>query len=117
MQLPQTVQVGPYRYRLEVDGAAIAQARSEERDDRVGHHDAKASRLVVDPDQSADCVADTVLHELLHAIWFMAGLQQGRAAPYEESVVATLSPALLDTLRRNPELVAFLAAATEAPDG
>jgi hypothetical protein len=49
-------------------------------------------------------VAVTLLHEVVHAIFKIAGLPNEK----EEDTVTRLSPLLLDTLRRNPDLVAYL---------
>lgn len=49
----------------------------------------------------------TLLHEALHAVWSTTGLRQ-LDNDLEEQVVVGLAPLLLDTLKRNPDLVAFL---------
>jgi hypothetical protein len=65
------------------------------------------SLIVVDPNQSPDSIADCVLHEV-------SGLadRQPQAITegylLEEAVVAGMTTLLLDTLRRNPDLVAWL---------
>ena len=59
------------------------------------------------PDQGADQKADTLLHEVLHAIWEQTPLRSRESDEQEEVVVALAAP-LLDTLRRNPRLVEYL---------
>jgi hypothetical protein len=56
--------------------------------------------------QSGVCLADTVLHEILHAIWAVAGGWSWDID--EERVIYTIATTLLDTLKRNPQLVKFL---------
>jgi hypothetical protein len=48
----------------------------------------------------------TLLHELLHAIWYAAGRRGEKLA--EEEAIRTLSPLLLDVLKANPDVLAFL---------
>lgn len=50
----------------------------------------------------------TVLHELLHHIWKKSGLGNLYSERTEEVVVSTIDAWLLETLKKNPELVEFL---------
>lgn len=52
---------------------------------------------------------DTLLHEVLHGLFGLVGLISDDSE--EERIVGTLTPLLLDTLRRNPQLVEYLVAA------
>lgn len=57
--------------------------------------------------QKDDITADTLLHEILHAIWSVVG-----GAAYEEAdeerIVSMLTGTLLDTLKRNQKLARYL---------
>lgn len=63
-------------------------------------------RITIEPDQKGNFLRDTLLHEVLHACLFAAA--GGMTTDEEERLVASLTPVLLDTLRRNPGLLAFL---------
>lgn len=62
-------------------------------------------RIVVDSDMHPHQLRDTVLHEVLHA----CNLVIDPAADDEEQV-ARLTPVLLDVMRSNPDVVAWLMA-------
>lgn len=50
--------------------------------------------------------ADTLIHELLHAIWFIMSIDHG--AVDEEGVVRRLAAGLIGVFLDNPELLAYL---------
>lgn len=109
-KLPAAIIVGPYRYEVTAD--ELARLRVEHAEQKVlsGHSDHDALRINVDtgPAVAADTSRDTVLHEVLHAIAFLSGLSSDWGTQREEEIVRRLSPLLLDVLRRNPALVAYL---------
>jgi hypothetical protein len=98
---PRVVRIGPHRYAI----------RSEriEGDDTFGDCSPGACLIRIDPRQTASQRRDTLVHELLHALCSLTGLNE---KVDEEDLVLRLSPALLDLLRRNPALVRYL---TESP--
>lgn len=51
-----------------------------------------------------------MLHEVLHACLYQTCLREMEVwgKNHEEAIVVALAPILLDTLRRNPKLVAYL---------
>jgi hypothetical protein len=53
-------------------------------------------------------VADTVMHELLHACCDLIGTTDQLTSDVEESVVRRLAPVLVDVLARNPQLVLWV---------
>jgi hypothetical protein len=57
--------------------------------------------VAIESHQSEDQVADTVLHEWLHVMGVLAGVDS-------ERVVSRLTPILLDFMRRNPRAVEYL---------
>lgn len=94
--------VGPFTYTVNRDQAAL---------DREAHSSARAidgfvqrSRLeiVVSPDLAADYEREVVLHEVLHTVFGLVGLDD------EEDPVRRIAPVLLDVLQRNPDLVRYL---------
>lgn len=106
---PKKVQVGPYSYEVDISPEAGARAKVEDQNAHtVGNVQHSAQRINIDSEQGPDQLADTLLHEVLHAVWSAAGVHVGPVAKFEELVVASLTPTLLDTLRRNPDLVAYL---------
>ena len=106
MPIPKQVQVGPFTYSVTVDQAAIDRAGQEGRETLYGQTRHTISRILVDPELSADQKRETLQHEVLHACINTSGL--AISTTDQENLVGALSPILLDTLRRNPELVEYL---------
>lgn len=109
-QLPAELIVGPNRYTVTGDELERLRTEHAERSQLDGHTDHGTLRLLVNTALAADQVRDTLLHETLHALAFLSGLSSEWGSEKEEAVVRRLSPLLLDVLRRNPDLVAYLVA-------
>ena len=105
--MPTVVQVGPYRFTVKIDRAEIDKARVAAEDwCRIGVCRRWDLDLVITPETAPDVQAETLVHEVLHAIWMVVrGPTKGLT---EETFIGHLAPTLLDTLRRNPALVAYL---------
>lgn len=72
--------------------------------DSLGEWDARNATIHYDPTQSLPVLRETVLHEMLHCIFEHTGVD-----PEEhEQLIRSISPLVLETLRRNPELVEWL---------
>jgi Zn-dependent peptidase ImmA (M78 family) len=50
-------------------------------------------------------IADTLLHEVLHAVWHEYGLQDDDR---EERIVHTLASGLIQVMRDNPQVIRYL---------
>jgi hypothetical protein len=50
----------------------------------------------------------TLLHELLHHLWERAGLRRQYSDTTEENVVDSLTSWLFETVKANPEVLAYL---------
>ncbi len=104
--VPAAVIVGPHVYR-------IAATRKAERkltaDGNLGMCDTTTSTILVMPGQSPTQLADTLLHEIIHAAFDQTPLRQGNTGT-EEEIVSALTPILLGVLRNNPEFVELLIA-------
>ena len=63
--------------------------------------------------QSMAAERDTLLHEVLHAVWYVMGVEPPAetSADFEEYVVARMATGVLCILRDNPKLITFLTAA------
>lgn len=98
-KVPQHVIVGPHRYRIVMVPDGVL-------DDAGRHGQCSAHRLViaVDQGQAPSQAADTILHELVHAMLATLDLSDED----EERVALALGPALLLLLRSNPDLVDYL---------
>jgi hypothetical protein len=106
--LPASVQVGPYRFTVITDGQSIAKMRRDSDSAcRIGETDIATQTITVDGTLAADVLAETLLHEVMHAIWRTVG-RDSWTEDSAEAKVLEFAPTLLDTLRRNPDLVAFL---------
>lgn len=96
--LPKSVRVGPHDIRFRQMEAA------EEKDD-FGYFKTDALEISLCKEYAAGTLAvDTVLHELLHAVWFVA-LKETAA---EEHVCTVMATQLTQIIRDNPELIAWL---------
>ena len=103
--IPATVRLAPHTIVVTADTAAahtLSQAAGEQ---LYGNWDARYLTITLDPSQADSQVAETLLHELLHACADAAGLDEDD----EERTVNAIAPRLLSVLRDNPQLVRFLA--------
>lgn len=105
VELPAAVTVGPHRFEIRTDDDT---RRQLDGNGKLGETHADLLIINVNTDRPGTAVAETVLHEVLHAVWHVAGI----AAEYdtEELVVNAMAPTLLQVLRSNPEMVAALTA-------
>lgn len=101
MRLPRLIRVGAYRYAVTFKKGM----------GRLGETDSNKGTITLQPGQGPDYLADTLLHEVLHACWWRTFAATGLefvSQPQEESIIAALTPTLLEVLRDNPVLVKFL---------
>lgn len=104
---PDTIQVGAYRYRVQIDQAAVDAASREARAGLCGAADHAAQVISLSPKLGPDARAEVLLHECIHCLFEQGSLERGLKGDVER-VVEVLGYALLDLLRRNPALVAYL---------
>lgn len=89
------------------DRAEINQARvTAQSRYRIGECDIHELVIKLDPDLPPDQLAVTLLHEVLHGIWYVGANLAGKVT--QEDAIDALTPTLLDTLRRNPALVSAI---------
>ena len=108
MPIPKQVQVGPFTYSVTVDQAAIDRAGQEMSNIPWATTEHRKGKMVVSPGLEANQERDTMLHEVLHACIHAIGLNAYQKKDEQEQLVRSLTPILLDTLRRNPDLVEYL---------
>lgn len=104
--LPKTVRVGPYELDVVVSDPPELNDADNPDMKLSGRLRLEENSIIVSSAQSGVYLADTLLHEVLHAVWAVAGGWSWDID--EERVVYSMSTVLLDTLRRNPVLVEFL---------
>lgn len=99
MKLPETVTVGPHVYRVVVipDGALGDAARA-------GQCNAQRGVIAIHGEQTSTQLADTVLHEITHALLEVTDLDGDVA----ERVALAMGPGLLALIRDNPELIRWV---------
>jgi hypothetical protein len=109
--IPTHVDIGPHRFTIDSSPETGHLLHDEN-----SNGDSRPDRLLVriDPDRPHTKVAETLLHELIHCVWSTTPLRMGEDE-HEEEVVSALTPWLLEMLRRNPDLVACLVAASRPP--
>lgn len=119
-RMPGTLTVGRQVYTIVNDAEGWSTTASG--DLGLKHQDHGATNhhrllLCINPHDNPYQQADTLLHELLHIVWFMGGMDtagtQEAINEREEDVIARLTPWLLLALAENPGVQAFL----ENPEG
>jgi len=98
--LPKTVKVGPYVYKIEKWDAMAARDA-----DKHGECDTAMHIIRVDATYSEAAVKNTLLHEILHAVWNAWGLGDSEE---EEKAVNNMANGLQAVLNDNPGLIKFL---------
>lgn len=111
-RLPRHVLVGSRRYTLTRNQAVLnAEAvRLGAREGLYGLTNNVEMVIYLDPESGPQRERDNVVHELLHALMDYSGLDKSLGPDDEEEVALRLAPVLLDLLRANQSLVAFLTA-------
>lgn len=100
---PSELRVGPYLFTVE-----YKEEVSDSEPDLFGLTIPRDQRILISSRQTELSEQDTVLHELLHAVFYASGLFKD--VDNEERVVTTVATWLLMALRDNPVLARFLLA-------
>lgn len=114
MTPPATIVIAGHTFRIELVANPDENLGPDPTKGEVGRTEMARGlmRIRNDDHMSEHNVRDTVLHETIHAVLSMAYLDQEkdvfRTARDGERVVEALGTNLLDTLRRNPDLVRYL---------
>lgn len=74
----------------------------------LGITDTDKLTISVRPSLPRSLKAQTLLHEVLHTLTHLTGLEKELGEKKEEAVVTRLAPALLAVLIDNPKLVAYI---------
>jgi hypothetical protein len=114
MNPPETIIVAGHPFKVELVTNADELLGPEPTKGEVGRTEIARGRMRIrsDDGMSEHNVRDTVLHETIHAVLSMTYLDQEkdvfRTSRQGERLVDALGTNLLDTLRRNPDLVRYL---------
>jgi hypothetical protein len=103
MTIPTSVKVGHLDYKIIV--AVLP-------DNDYGNCDSHTQVITLTPNQTPQSAADTLLHEILHAIYNDSGLFSIKR-PDEEITVRLIATWLKGVFRDNPEVTAFILDATK----
>lgn len=107
--LPEYMQIGPYNVRIVLDKEEMERARVRHSNlDACGLCDHQRQTIYIDPDMEIDAIVDTLLHEIMHFIFYITGGTNELGAEQEEKVILFLGSMLLDTIRRNPDVAKAL---------
>jgi hypothetical protein len=112
MPRPEYVQIGPIRYRItdqEADWHAWEKDGGRKQKKMAGGAWNEQALILVNGDTDVQQQRVTVLHEVMHALVDMFTSYKERTdKETEEGWIGMTDAGLLDTLRRNPDLVAWL---------
>jgi hypothetical protein len=108
--LPHTLQIGPFVYTVYADLEKIKDAEKES-GSLFGVTTVGDLEILLHPTSHDLVQRETLLHEVLHAVFHNVGLSEKLGDKAEEQMIRSLSPALFDLLLRNPQLVAYLVGA------
>lgn len=106
---PAWVQIGGVRYEI-VEDELTARQRYHQYSDTLslGFFSYTDQTVTLEPKQNADAKVDTLIHELIHAVYWQYGGHHIIGTEEEEKIVCFFSNALTDLLQRNPELVSYI---------
>ena len=113
---PTWVDIGPHRYTIHWDQAAIDRERVKEESPGLrGHIRYGENKIVIDPTMAPSHQRRTLLHELLHGILDVTGWTSvAPEKPDCDDFLVRIDSMLLDTMRRNPHVVAWLLSPDDA---
>lgn len=101
---PESIVVGPHTYKVRTDDALRLRGEG-----RRGDSHPDQGVISLDLEGPHTIAAETLLHEITHCAWSQTALPAVEALEdHEEPIVRALAPLLLDALRSNPKLIAYL---------
>lgn len=102
MKRPKQLYVEPFAYRVQYEPEWSIKTGN------MGNCVTDTQTIYVDASLTEQAERDTVLHEVLHALWSQTGLQKAYTEDQQEDVVWQLTPRLLAVLKDNPDFVTWL---------
>lgn len=114
-EIPKSLKIGPFNYTVEMieENQLILEDDEEKVPDKptylLGKTSSHKQMIQIMAGMPFEVERETLFHEILHAIYTAVGGQDDDA-PYvgEEKTIQMFSPAIVDVLDRNPELVAYM---------
>lgn len=113
MDLPDKVQVGAYSIDIEVNPKKLLD-EGNDRGEVIAGLATLEEQLITLGEYPDDYTADSLLHEILHICLRVSScnindeVAKDNVYDVEERIVSALTGILLDTLRRNPQLIRYL---------
>lgn len=99
VKLPKRVKVAAFDFKIK------RFSRNEGTEfNRFGHVNVVTKRIRIDPTCGRAQVLETLTHELLHAVYWAYGLEEGDK---EERIVAAMATGWTQVMRDNPHIVKF----------
>ncbi len=100
MDMPQKIKVACFDVSIE-DWKPISAATNQ----KYGEFSSMEMLIRIDTSVDSIKVVDTLMHEINHAIYWAYGIEDG---DNEERTVSTLSTGLVQVIRDNPDLLAYI---------
>lgn len=109
LEFPSTIRILGQEFTVRVVTRDEAISRDATRD-TVGQTDLNLQRITVrgPEDLSPHQAAETLFHEAIHGVMYLFNLGEYLEDHHDEAFVRALAPALMHTLRDNPQLVATI---------
>lgn len=105
---PVSVQIGPYNFKIEYVEKPGSFMKGEQKDQELsGFVSFEELTIYICSGQKSTVLADTLLHEVNHVIWAVAGGWAYEDAD-EERIISMMTTTQLDTFLRNPNLMKFI---------
>lgn len=99
---PEYIRIGPARYEIKSTKSAISEARGQVLEHASGVCFNDQGVIVLDPDLGMTQMQETLTHEVLHAVFYLAGIDD------DEDPVRRIAPYVLMLLQQNPKLIDYL---------
>lgn len=106
--IPRAISVGYRTY-----GVNPLEMADHEMTEKYGWCDKVNNQIYIYTNSEPMVVADTLLHEILHAVWFYMGLDDKHD---EEAIVNRLATGFTTVLYDNPEILDFVKYCVELTD-
>lgn len=100
MPLPKKIRIGYKDYQV-----IPVKIQHPDLSEAFGLCDNVGAKIFVRTDMAPEMVADTLLHEIMHAVWYYMGLDDREL---EENAINRLSSGLICAMIDNPDLLKYL---------